>query len=276
MPELPEVETVARQLNKAVCGRRIIAVSINDSKLKGLEPALLTNCRISDVKRYGKQVVLALKPPRQRSISRWLAVHLRMTGRLIYAPQGFPDSKDAKPPRAGLILDRGSVGFFDTRRFGTMKVENDPEALEPEGIEPLSDEFTREALSGLMAGSKTPLKPWLMLQDKIVGIGNIYASEICYKAGLNPQRPVGSITKKEVKRVHKAVQGILKAAIRNCGTTFSDFQDASGSIGGYAKYLAVYNREGDECLTCGTVIVRTVQAQRSTFYCATCQGGDGL
>jgi len=269
MPELPEVETVARQLNAVIAGRRIKHLRLLDPKLKTAGWLSVDGYRIDAVRRYGKQVVFELVPPRKRSVARWLCVHLRMTGRLIHAPAG--QTMDASKARAVFELDRGGVLFLDTRRFGTIGVHNDRAAILPAGVEPLSEELTAARLKELLANSTTPLKPWLLTQDKIVGLGNIYASEICFAAGLHPARPAGRLNDAEIRRLRTAVRRILTAAIKHCGTTFSDFQDSRGEVGGYVKYLKVYHRAGEPCRRCGTPIEKITQAQRSTYFCPACQ-----
>jgi len=269
MPELPEVETVARQLDAAIAGRRIKHLRLLDPKLKAAGRLSVDGYRIAAVRRYGKQVVFELVPPRKRSVARWLSIHLRMTGRLIYVPVG--QTMDASKARAVFELDRGGVLFLDTRRFGTICVHDECTTVLPAGVEPLSDELTTARLNELIANSPTPLKPWLLIQNKIVGLGNIYASEVCFAAGIHPTRPAGRLDDAEVRRLRAAIRRILTAAIKHCGTTFSDFQDSRGDVGGYVKYLKVYHRAGEPCRRCGTPIEKITQAQRSTYFCPACQ-----
>jgi len=268
VPELPEVETVARQLDQLVAGRRILRLELNDPRLR-LDANRLRGCRIARVRRIGKRVVLELIPPRRRRVALWLCVHLRMTGRLLWRAQ----RANGEPGRARAVfeLDRGRLLFRDTRRFGTLDLCEEFEAVLPAGLEPLSPELDATRLAELLADSSTPLKTWLLRQDRLVGIGNIYASEICFAARLDPRRPAGGLTRREVGRLLSAIRRVLRAAIRHCGTTFSDFQDSQGRAGGYVRYLKVYARRGKPCRACGTAIEQIVQQQRSTFYCPTCQ-----
>lgn len=274
MPELPEVETVARQLRRAICGRTVTRVEVLD-KLLGLRPrdvAPLAGRAIDDVKRIGKQVVLALGPNGDaRRPAMFVAVHLRMTGRLIVTETPPLDAKGKDHTRARFQLDEGSLLFSDVRRFGTIKLATDEAALDPGALDPMSRAFTPARLAELIDGAATPLKVWLLRQDRLVGIGNIYASEICYIAGLKPARAAGSLKPAQIESLHTATRAVLKAAIAACGTTFSDFQDAYGVTGSYQNYLRVYGREGEPCGRCGKTIKRTVQAQRSTFHCPGCQ-----
>ena len=135
----------------------------------------------------------------------------------------------------------------------------------------MSDAFTPQALSKALRHSQQPLKTWLLRQDRLVGLGNIYACEILFAARLNPQQPAGSLTRADVGRLYRQTRAILARAIDNCGTTFSDFQGVRGSIGSYQRFLKVYRRQGQPCPRCGSIIDKLVQQQRSTFYCPTCQ-----
>lgn len=268
MPELPEVETVARQLAPLVEGRRILGVRIIDPKLE--HPALradLPGARVLDCRRMGKQVVLRLHTARGHR--RWLCIHLRMTGRLqvLRAP---PETR-ALPLRALLPMDRGCLVFADPRRFGTLRLVDRRAAAASAGREPLSRGFSAEILGSLLGRSRQAIKPWLLRQDRVAGLGNIYASEILFSARLAPDRPAGSLDAAETRRLHRAIRRVLRAAIAACGTTFSDFQDARGVEGSYARYLNVYGREGEPCRRCGTPVNRTVQQQRATFWCPRCQ-----
>ena len=266
MPELPEVETVARQLAPLLQGRDIRAFSLLDDRLTCGGLPLLQGRRFEDVFRLGKQVVFRLERG-----PLWLCVHLRMTGRLIYDDSG--DEPDPRHLRARFELDRGTLAFFDPRRFGTFRVVRKLGDARPLGLEPLSGRFTGHTLRDLLAGSRQPLKTWLLRQDRLVGLGNIYASEILFASRLCPQRPAGSLSEPEIRRLHRATRRVLRAAIACCGTTFSDFQDASGVSGGFQEFLQVYGRDGQRCRRCAGTVIKTVQAGRSTFSCGYCQGG---
>lgn len=266
MPELPEVETVARQLAPLITGCRILRCEIIDPKLATIDPGLLEGALIGRVYRCGKQLALETS---KRQEQRLLLVHLRMTGRLVWAET----CADAPPRhlRARIRLDRGCLLFYDPRRFGTFTLAADSSAESSAGIDPLSSGFTPNTLRQMVQGANQPLKVWLLRQDRLVGLGNIYASEILFEAGLHPERHGASLSADETRRLHKATREVLKRAIRYCGTTFSDFQDARGRTGRYQKLLRVYGRGGEACSTCGTPIERIVQGQRATFYCPHCQ-----
>ena len=277
MPELPEVETVCRQLAPLVCGQRVASLSINDrARLSVERPTRLVGMRTEDVFRLGKQVVMHFVQGSQRRGRRgadcaglYLAVHLRMSGRLLWR-EGNSESSD-RHLRARLNLERGMVCLVDPRRFGQLYLVDDIGRLRPSGIDPLSVDLSDKVLRTMLADSRQALKPWLLRQDRLVGLGNIYASEICFHAGLNPCRPSNGLSAGEVKRLLTATRRVLRSAIRHCGTTFSDFQGADGVTGAYQRYLAVYGREGQPCPRCGQAIQRLVQQQRSTFFCARCQ-----
>jgi len=213
--------------------------------------------------RLGKQVVFRL---RDNARPFWLAVHLRMTGRLTVC-----DSAEPRHLRVWFGLDEGVLAFHDPRRFGTFAVTRRLGDLRPVGVEPLSDRFTARLLRDLLGTSRQPLKNFLLRQDRIVGLGNIYASEILHASRLHPVRPAGSLSGAEVRRLHRATRRVLRAAVDCCGTTFSDFQDARGVSGGFQQFLQVYGRDGEPCRRCSGTVERTVQGGRSTFACDRCQ-----
>jgi formamidopyrimidine-DNA glycosylase len=266
MPELPEVETVARQLDPLIAGRRVRRARLLDRRLGKPPVASLLGHRVERVFRLGKQVAFELS---RRGRSRFMAVHLRMTGRLIW--QDGRRRVEDQHLRACFDLDGGRLLFFDTRRFGTIAVVDALEEVAPSGVDPLSAELTPEALAELLRGSRQAIKAWLLRQDRLVGLGNIYVCEILFQAGVAPDRAAGRLRRRAVERLHRATRDVLTRAIESCGTTFSDFQDARGLTGSYQRYLTVYAREGEPCPACGRAVRRIVQQQRSTFYCPGCQ-----
>jgi len=268
MPELPEVETVARQLRPLVCGRRVERLEIVDRAKIAPPPVPLAGRRLSQVLRVGKRVLFGLDTAVPRLDPLWLAVHLRMSGRLIWTR----DRALLSGPhvRARLHLEGGAVVFVDPRRFGTFSWLGSTGEADAGAVDPVDSAFTIERLAELVRGSRQALKPWLLRQDRLVGIGNIYASEILWHARLSPFRRAGSLSRPEVARLHAATRAVLSAAIENCGTTFSDFQDAHGLTGAYQGYLAVYEREAGPCPRCGTPVRRRAQGQRSTYWCPAC------
>jgi formamidopyrimidine-DNA glycosylase len=269
MPELPEVETVARQLAPLIQGRQVLRLEIFDPKLQLENPQQAVGRVIQEVRRLGKQVLFDLQDRQEDCQPRWLCVHLRMTGRLIWVREAEPV---APPLRARLTLEEGFVLFKDVRRFGTMRLIGALEEIQPAGMDPFGKDFTAAALAGRLAGSAQEIKPWLLRQDRLVGLGNIYASEALFAAGLSPRRQAGSLTGKEEQRLHRAILKVLKMGIEHGGTTFSDFQDARGESGSFQRMLAVYGQAGQPCRRCRTAVTRIVQQGRSTFFCPKCQG----
>ena len=270
MPELPEVETVARQLAVSIAKRRIHSIETIDPKLKRSNLSRLAKFQVRSVIRMGKQVIISC---RANSKTLFLAVHLRMTGRLVWCPKSkhLPEAEH-KHIRVRLAMSGGELCFVDPRRFGTMQISALQDTFAPKGAEPLVPDFTAKKLSSLLRGSSQNIKVWLLRQDRIVGIGNIYASEILFDCGISPKRKANRIKESEIPMLHRSIQKILRRAIENNGTTFSDFQDAYGFTGSNQNYLKVYERGGKPCRRCRTQIVRKiVQGQRSTYYCESCQ-----
>ena len=269
MPELPEVETIARQLAPLVAGQQVRRLEIVDAKLASNGLKLLSKCRIRQVMRLGKQIVFELAGRKGRPL--WLAVHLRMSGRLLWVPDAHRGSAEQRYVRARIVLDRGALVLDDPRRFAVLTVSRSSDDIAPAGLDPLCGELTSRRLAGLLGGSPQPLKLWLLRQDRLSGIGNIYASEILFAACLHPRRAAGSLSADEAARLHRAVRHVLRKATAHCGTTFSDFLDARGREGGFGRFLKVYGRGGQPCLSCGTLIEREVQGGRSTYFCPGCQ-----
>jgi formamidopyrimidine-DNA glycosylase len=269
---MPEVETVVRSLRPRLLGRRVKSVEILDAKLAGLAADRLPGRRVREVSRSGKEIVINLSAPRRPL---WLCVHLRMTGSLRWA--ATPDGFGPRHLRARLTLDRGALLFYDARRFGVLRLADSPAEFAPPGVEILSPEFTPAKLAELLAGSAMPLKTWLLRQDRIAGFGNIYASEVCHAAAIDPRRPARSLTLAEIRRVHRVTRAIFAKAIACGGTTIDDFMDCEGRCGDYLRYLRVYDRAGERCPRrgCGGEIVRLTQAGRSTYFCPVCQKSRG-
>ncbi len=269
MPELPEVETIARGLQRAIAGKQIVRISVSRPKVVAPEPERfareLAGDTIDQVGRRGKFVVIGLGSGRS------LVVHLRMTGRLIVQPPGTTDLE----PYTNVLLtfsDGTRLAFADVRQFGRMRLVGPEEPWAAEvGLEPLSDVFTSERFSGLLDGRSTPIKVFLLDQRRIAGIGNIYACEALWEARIDPRRPAGSLSRKRRDRLHGAIRSVLRLAIEMRGTSVDDYVDAEGLRGGFQNVLSVYGRDGNPCLRCGRPIVRTVLAQRGTWWCRTCQ-----
>lgn len=272
MPELPEVETIVRDLARMLPGARVRAVEVlRPDLVDGETPEAFAKAlkgkRIGGVTRRAKNIVFDLGSDDR------LVVNLGMTGRLLVAAKG-----DEPPTHLGvrMHLDRGrELLYADSRRFGRLWRMSGAEWAEWEpglGIEPLSDEFTPAFLFALSRASRVEVKTWLMDQRRVVGVGNIYASEALFRARLDPRRPAREITGDEAARLVRGVREVLEEAIGFRGTTFLDYRDASGEKGEFARRLKVYDREGEPCTVCGTPVERIVQAARSTFFCPRCQG----
>ena len=270
MPELPEVETIARGLANAIVGKTIAAVSVSMAKI-AIAPAgrdfapELPGEIVAGVARRAKFIVIALASGRR------LTVHLRMTGRLIYQPAG---SRQPYPYTHISIdfTDDSRVMFADVRQFGRMRLLERDEVWDADGgIEPLSEGFTCELFLSMLDGRRTPIKAFLLDQSRISGVGNIYACEALWEAGIRPGRPAHKVSKPARRRLHSAIRGVLARSIEARGTSVDDYVDAEGLKGGFQNQLSVYGRLGEPCPRCGKPIVRTVISQRGTWWCRTCQ-----
>lgn len=281
MPELPEVETVVRQLRAVLPGAVLKKCTVRDPLLKFKPGRGLCDRRVKDVLRLGKQIILDLAPRETSSSDVFIAIHLRMTGRLLWQESGAePRSKlprtvirtgPSEKSRASFVFDRGELSFVDCRRFGTIARSSSLAVFAPQGLDPFAADFTVELLGKMLCSSHQPLKNWLLRQDRLVGIGNIYAAEILHLAHLSPLRAGISLSSAEIKIFHRAILSILRRAIAHAGTTFSDFRHSTGEMGRFQRLLKVYNREGQPCRACRAPIVRIVQQGRSTYYCPSCQ-----
>ena len=273
MPELPEVETVRRQLEPALVGRRFERVRIDDPRLvRPYEPAEvaaeLEGERVTAVERRGKYLVV-------RFVSgRVLLIHLRMTGSLLSAPNGsLPDDPHR---RAVVNLDDGSdVAYRDVRRFGTWLLlepgDAEPYLSARVGDEPLDDVFTAARLGECLALRRTSLKAALLDQRTLAGMGNIYVDEALWRARLNPLRPAAGLDRNELRRLHRGIRAALEHGLARQGSTLRDYRLPDGSGGSMQNEFRVYGRRDEPCDRCGTPIARTQVAGRTTSFCPTCQ-----
>ena len=272
MPELPEVETIVRQLANHLPGHRFREVVIHRQDLlrepgasfrKGLEGR-----EVSAVTRRGKNILLHL------SGDSLLLVNLGMTGQLLFRPS----TPEEEPPRhlalAFPLEVGGALLYADARRFGHL-LRYSREAWEVEsrrlGPEPLGRELTPGRFRAALQGSRSPIRSWLLDQTRVAGIGNIYASESLFRAGIHPLRPARSLTERESKALLEGIREVLRKAIRAGGTTLRDYRTADGDPGGFGPALQVYGKEGEACTTCKTPLERVVFANRSAFFCPRCQ-----
>jgi formamidopyrimidine-DNA glycosylase len=269
MPELPEVETIVRGLAHAITGKTIANVSVRLPKMAVAPPGVnfkraLRGERVVSVSRRGKYAVIALASGRR------VIVSLRMTGRLVVLP---PGQALLKYEHVSLQFTDGSrVAFADSRQFGRMRLAEPFEPWDAQlGVEPLSGDFTPERFIGMLSGRTTPIKALLLDQRRIAGVGNIYACEALWGARIRPGTPAKALTKPAIRRLHNALVEVLQRSIALRGTSVDDYVDAQGLQGGFQNVLSVYGKAGSRCERCGRAIVRTVLAQRGTWWCRACQ-----
>jgi formamidopyrimidine-DNA glycosylase len=287
MPELPEVETVCRQLDPELAGRRIVALEVLDARWcrpmapKKLEAAV-AGATIEELGRRGKYLLLGLDGERT------LVMHLRMTGNLVLVEgkrkldpsEGrrlyeAERSVSERHLRARFNLDDGrEVWFTDPRRFGEAFLIDDAkleERFAKLGVEPLSDAFTPEALGAMATGRIVPLKSFLLDQSGVAGVGNIYADEALFRARLHPLSPAGQMKSEHLEALHAGVIAALEAGIEGGGASIDDYRDGRGEKGSMQEEFLVHTREGQPCPRCDGTIVRIVVSGRSTYYCPGCQ-----
>jgi formamidopyrimidine-DNA glycosylase len=273
MPELPEVEHVVRALRPVVVGRRILAAEL---KLKRIAPDIsrpafdreLRNSLITAVGRRGKYILFQLES------GRMLTTHLRMTGKFVAL-----GIDDRLPPYAHVVFhldDERRLVFCDMRQFGRMRLVVNAERLPKELIslapEPLSEEFTEEYFLATLARSRRSLKQLLLDQTRILGLGNIYAVEALFLAGVNPMKSAHRLSKPRARKLYLAIREVLREAIDAGSTLRIDLADGNGSyFETPERFWRVYEREGEPCVRCDTKLRRVVQGGRSTYYCPHCQ-----
>jgi formamidopyrimidine-DNA glycosylase len=297
MPELPEVETVARDLQRLVVGARIVDATVHwDRTIRHPQPAERFVAEIGDaiirrVDRRAKTVLLHLED------GRVMTVALRMTGALIVAPPGTPSDPYVRV--VFTLADGRELRYRDVRKFGRIglwpggglrsvgagrgarsrRVAEGArryrigEVFSGHGPEPLRRSFTAARFAERLARRSAKLKALLLDQSFIAGVGNIYADEALWRARLHPLRTADTLDEREVRRLHRAVRQVLREGIVNRGSSFSDYVGADGEPGDNAERLAVYRRTGEPCLRCGRRIERIIVGQRSTHYCPRCQPG---
>ena len=280
MPELPEVEHVVRALRGAIVGRRIVASEIRLPKL--ISPTSRSNFNrklkgsmITGVSRRGKFILIECQNP-DRKGGLVLVVHLRMTGKFLYLSSDEPLPKHA---HAIFYLDNERrLVFRDQRQFGIMKLLPASRMTRTKGIrelapEPLSDDFSAAYLKEVLARSRRTLKTLLLDQTKVLGLGNIYAAEALFRAGINPFKVATTLSSRRIERLHQAILGVLSDAISNSSTSRVNLEHPNGFSYGEAfeRFWQVYEREGEPCFKCGTRIRRITHGGRSTYWCPRCQ-----
>ena len=293
MPELPEVETVARDLQRKVVGARITDAEVRwDRTIRHPQPAeqFVAEVRGSEIRRVGRRAKSVLI---HLADGRVMTVALRMTGALIVAEGGTPDDPYARVVFS--LADGRELRYRDVRKFGRIglweggglrarrrqrRPRRMADARAPyrvgdvfgrHGPEPLATTFTAARLAERLKGRSARLKSLLLDQSFIAGVGNIYADEALWRARLHPLRAADTLTPVEIARLHRAVRSVLRQGIDNRGTSFGDYVDTEGEPGANAERLFVYQRTGEPCLRCGTRIERLVIGQRSTHFCPRCQ-----
>jgi len=271
MPELPEVETIRRDLAPRIVGQRVVEawVSPDAPRLVQGETAdsfrrRLAGHAIEDVARRGKYLLLRLNGG-----PTWI-VHLRMTGGLIHSPQGCRDDRFL---RARFRLDDGSeLCYVDMRKLGTMWLVADESAVIGKlGPEPLDERFGPSDFRELLARRSAPVKAVLMDQRVVAGIGNIYADEALFEAGIRPRKAARRVSRNAAERLHGAIRRVLLEALGDRGSSFRDYVDADGQQGTHQLRVKVFRRTGEPCYVCGAAIRRVKVGGRSTHYCPKCQ-----
>lgn len=276
MPELPEVEVCRLGLSPALEGSSIVGVVIRAPKLRQVIPRelldILPGCRIGAVRRRGKYLLLDCA---KAGVEGSLIVHLGMSGKLRFVS---PDLPPAKHDHFDLVLAGQVLRFTDPRRFGVVLWQAGPPAsveqhplLAVQGCEPLSDTFTVDWLYQAISKRGGPIKPVLMDSHLVVGIGNIYASESLFRAGISPLRAANRISRARYELLVPAIRETLSDAIAAGGSSIRDYVHSDGGSGWFQIQVGVYDRAGQPCLRCGGVIRQIRQAGRSTYYCPGCQ-----
>jgi len=271
VPELPEVETIRRQLAPHLEGRTILGVEILDPRWTRPHPpraveAGLRSKTVERLTRSGKYLVIGL------SGGSYLLIHLRMTGALLLDP-----AQEPRHTRVRFELDAGHrLVYIDPRRFGTGHLLPDERARDAYlaariGVEPLSPEFTTEHLRLLARGRRAPVKAFLLDQRRVAGVGNIYADEALFRAKIHPLRATGSLTRPQLARLRDAVEQALQAGIEAKGASIDDFRHIDGARGAFQDRFLIHLRAGEPCVRCGAIVRKIVVGGRGTYVCERCQ-----
>ena len=269
MPELPEVETTRRGLLPHVVGCQIDCLDVRETRLRWPVTAHKNNdlqgARIVDLHRRGKYLLLQTEPG-------CLLIHLGMSGSLRFLPKA---TAPGKHDHYDIRFENGALlRYNDPRRFGSLTFTKEPLAhplLKTLGPEPLSEDFTGHDLWQKSRGRRAAIKSFIMDGRIVVGVGNIYANEALYRAGIHPARPAGRVSLARYERLVTEIKAVLSAAIRSGGTTLRDFVGGDRKPGYFRQSLSVYEREGEPCLQSGHAIRRRVIGQRASYYCPSCQ-----
>ena len=261
MPELPEVETVVRTLRPAIIGRRILKAEFLQLRVLRGSPLETTKAlagrRIQSIERHGKFIAIRLDRG-------YLVIHLGMTGKLLV------NAEPTKWTHAVFTLDQGVLHYDDQRQFGRIEYGIElPERVAALGPEPL--EISLADFAARLKARHSPVKAVLLNQAVVRGVGNIYADEALFRAGVHPRRAAASLRKERIERIYNAMREVLAEAIESRGSSVSNYVDADGRKGSFQLAHRVYRRTGEPCTNCGTEIKRIVLAQRGTHFCPKCQ-----
>jgi len=272
MPELPEVETIVRQLAPVLPGRHIRGVVVHHSDLLRPPAELFVQGvdgrQVERVGRRGKNIVLTL------SGGGILLVNLGMTGRLLYLEGRTPSSLPAHPGVVFSLEPEGRLAYADVRRFGLLRLLTRAEWRHESarlGPEPLGRKLTGSRFHQALQKSRSPIRSWLLNQEKIAGVGNIYAAEALFRGRIHPLRPANTLNPAEGRALLRGLRSVLRQAIQARGTTLRDYRTATGEEGNFGTALRVYGREGEPCPRCKAPVVRIVFGNRSAFFCPRCQ-----
>jgi formamidopyrimidine-DNA glycosylase len=283
MPELPEVETIRKGLTKHLKGLTIKSIEINKPKQFRGNPVEVIGQTVLGIRRFGKITAIDLTGDKS------LLIHLKMTGQLVFQYKSdtftgghpIPFAKDGLPGKTTHIIfhftDGSTLFFNDVRQFGWIKIVSSSSGiseLEKIGPEPFTKEFTAEYLGKILTKTAKAVKLVLMDQEKIAGVGNIYANDALFEAGILPQRPAKSLSKREIEKLFQAIEAVLAEGIRYGGSTSDDeaFVNVEGERGGYQNHVRVYQKDGQPCPNgCDGIIQRAKIGGRGTFFCPHCQ-----
>jgi formamidopyrimidine-DNA glycosylase len=285
MPELPEVETIKQVLEKAIVGKTIKNIEVRKVKIFQGNPKEVIGRKIEGIKRRGKMLIIRL------SGDKALVVHFKLTGQMVWVPEAGERTTVGHPiPFAGTELpaktthvifkiDGGKLFYNDLRQFGWIKfIENSKlqiadSELGKLGPEPFDKEFTEDYLRKIFSKTAKPIKLVLMDQEKIAGVGNIYANEALFEAEILPTRPANKLRNEEIKKLREAIIKVLEEGIKYGGSSAKDeaYIKPTGEPGGYQEHFRVYQRNGEKCRKCATIIKRINLGGRGTFWCPKCQ-----
>jgi formamidopyrimidine-DNA glycosylase len=272
MPELPEVETIVRDLQSRLVGRVIQSVAVVLPKVVAAPAAsqfcrLLQGREITHLRRRGKYILMDLAGD-------WtLVFHLRLTGQLVYSATAEPFPKHT---HLVFYLDQGVLRFTDLRQFGRVRLVPSREidqvpGLRELGVEPLSPEFNEKEFCRRLKASRRMIKPLLLDQAFLAGLGNIYTDEALHRAGIHPERPAATLKAQEARALYRSIREVLREGIDFRGTSVQHYLDGAGQPGRFQEILRVYRRQGLPCPACGTAVARIRCGGRGTYYCPSCQ-----